>query len=161
MNSLSKGYRNNDCRSLDKNNLSEDCCTNNIILKCGNTISSIVQLPLVPGLLGTPITVANVTINTSCLENPEIKLDFALNIAIPEGVTIDNLIFQVFKFCQDINQKIPVGPPWSFKNTLLMETNKIFSLFVCDSDCDTSKNKCCTYILEATPYTNAIPIRPN
>ena len=152
MNSLSKKYKNNDCTSLAKNNLSDDCCTNKIILKCGKPVSAMVQLPLVPVAAGTPVTVANVTVNTLCLEDPEIKLDFSFTITSPVGVTIANITFQVFKLCKNIQQKIPVGNEWSVKNSFLTETNAIFSFFVCDHD--PFKSKCCTYIVEATPYAN-------
>jgi len=148
MNSLSKEYKNNNCTSLTKNNLLDECCTKKIILKYGNPVSDQVQIPLIPGASGTPITVASVTVNTLCLDDSEIKLDFVFSINSQLGA-ITNLTFQVFKFCNNINQKIPVNGHWSFKKNIVAE---VFSFFVCDRD--PFKSKCCTYIVEATPYAN-------
>ncbi|MGH4051603.1 MAG: DUF4489 domain-containing protein [Clostridium sp.] len=131
--------------------VSNDCCTNKLILKCGNPVSTQVQLPLVPGIPGTPVKVANVCVNTLCLDDPEIKLDFTFTITNPVGATITNLTFQVFKFCKNIQERVPVGNAWVFKNRLSTDTNSVFSFFVCDQD--TFKSKCCTYIVEATPYS--------
>lgn len=150
MNSFSKMYENNDYTSLVKNDLSDDCCMNRIILKCGKPVSELVQPPLIPGFTGTPVTVANVTVDTLCLDDPEIKLDFTFTIISPLGA-ITNLTFQVFKFCNNIHQKIPVGHQWAFKNNIVAETNSIISFFVCDHN--SFKSECCTYIVEATPYS--------
>ncbi|MBU3161124.1 DUF4489 domain-containing protein [Clostridium frigoris] len=152
MNSLSKIYKNNSCTSLTKNNLSDDCCTNKIILKSGKSLSTLVQLPLVPGTLDTPVKVANVTVDTLCLDDPEVKLDFTFTITNPTGAITVNLTFQVFKLCKNIQEKVPVGNAWVFKNNLSAETNTVFSFFVCDHD--RFKSKCCTYIVEATPNAN-------
>ncbi|ACD24880.1 DUF4489 domain-containing protein [Clostridium botulinum] len=154
MNSLKNKDTNINCTSLAKDNLSDCCCicnSNKIILNCGDPVSSMVQLPLVPGVPGIPITVAKVVVNTSCLHDPQIKLEFVMNIDIPANVTITNLTFQAFKFCNNMCKKTPVGPPWSFKNKFMAETNAIFSFFVYDYD--TFESKCCTYIVEATPYS--------
>lgn len=141
-------------KMVDINLISNVCCTcfqNNLILKSGNPVSSILKLPLVPGVTGTPITVATVTIDTSFLHDPKIMLNFAINIIIPEGAVFSNLTFNVFKFCFNMSEKIPVGNAWYFKNSSLTETASIFSFL--EYDYVTFENKYCTYILEATPYT--------
>lgn len=133
-------------------NLADNNCeynSNRIILKCGNTVSALIPLPLAPEIAGIPIRVANVTVDTSSLQNPKIKLDFLINITIPAGDTIVNLTFQVFKLCNNMYQKIPVGPKLYYKKSFVSEVTDIFSFFVYDNDIFVSK--CCTYILEATP----------
>ncbi|MBU3179973.1 DUF4489 domain-containing protein [Clostridium psychrophilum] len=151
MNSLSKKYKNNDCTSLTKNNLPYDCCISKLILKSGKSVSTLVQLPLVPGTPGTPVKVANVTVDTLCLDDPEVKLDFTFTITNPSGATITNLTFQTFKLCKNIKEKVPVGNAWVYNDNFIPGTNAVFSFFVCDHNA--FKSKCCTYIVEATPYS--------
>lgn len=123
--------------------------SNRIILKCGNTVSALIPLQLVPEIAGIPIRVSNVTVDTSRLQNPKIKLDFVINITIPAGDTIVSLTFQVFKLCNNMYLKIPVEPKLYYKKSFVSEATDIFSSFVYDDNILVSK--CCTYILEATP----------
>ena len=151
MNSKQEKYRSNSYTSLPKDNSSaSDCACNSskIILKCGRPISASLQPPLVPGVAGAPITVAIVTVNTSHLCNPKIKLDFTLNIAIPEGVSSTNIAFQVFRICNNDFQRTPVSPQWTYVNSLSGGTTEIFSFFVYDSDILECKR--CTYTVDAT-----------
>jgi len=127
------------------------CNSNKIILKCGKPLLSTIPFPLVPGVAGILIRVAKVTVNTSCLQDQEIKLNVVMSIAIPTGVSIVNLTFQVFKLCNGMYQKMPVGSQWSYKKSFVFEANDIFTFFVYDNDA--FESKCCTYIVEATPYS--------
>lgn len=135
------------------NSISQNCNTNRLLIKGGNAITKFINLPVVPGTTSTPITVASVTVNTSCLCDPEIKLDFTLNIAIPEGVTSANIAFQVFKVCNGDSQRTPVGNQWSYVNRFSGRTTDLFTFFVCDSDvcnCDMFESNRCTYTVDAT-----------
>lgn len=107
-----------------------------MILKWDNSVSAIIPLPLSPGDSSNPIRVANVTVDTSCLQNPQIKLEFSINIT-----------FQVFKLCNNIFQKIPVGPKFYYKKHFELQGSDIFNFFVYD---DLLRSRCCTYIIEAT-----------
>lgn len=139
--------------TIDNNKCADKCCTcneNKVILKSGNSISTILQLPLVPGTMGIPVTISQVTVDTSCLYKPQIKLDFMVNIAIPTGVTITNLILRVFKVCNNRCQRMPVGSDWYFNN-ISWTGSTVFSFFIYDYD--TFKSEYCTYVLEAVPYS--------
>ena len=156
MNSKQEKYRSTSYTSLPIDNFSESNCACNpikIILKCGNPLSSRIQPPLVPGVAGAPITVAIVTVNTSCLCDPKIKLDFTLNIAIPECFSTTNITFQVFRMCNHDTHKTPVGPQWSYVNRLSGGSTELFTFSVYDSsicDCDIFECKRCTYTVVAT-----------
>jgi len=125
--------------------------SNRIILKCENTVSALIPLPLVPEIPSIPIRVANVTVDTSRLQNPKIKLNFVINITIPADDTIVSLTFQVFKLYNNMYQKIPVGPKLYYNKSFVLEVTDMFSFFVYDDDDDIFESKCCTYILEVTP----------
>ena len=132
------------------NSIPQSYNTNRLILKNGNTISKSINLPLVPEAISAPITVANITVNTSRLYDSKIKLDFTLNIAIPEGVSSTNIAFQVFRICNNDFQRTPVGPQLSYSNRLSGGTTEIFTFFVYDYDCDLFESKSCTYTVDAT-----------
>lgn len=129
----------------------EICNDNSLILKSGNQLSTIVPLPIVPGIKGKPVTISTLTMNTVDLNDSKVKLDFALDIDIPAGVSISYLTFQVFKQYNDSLQKLPIGAEWTFLTNIISGTNTVFSFFVCDNDL--CKRKCNTYILEVTPYS--------
>ncbi|MBU3191293.1 DUF4489 domain-containing protein [Clostridium bowmanii] len=156
MNSKKGKYRSTSYTCLPIDNFSESDCASNsskIILKSGNPLSSRIKPPLVLGAAGAPITVAIVTVNTSCLCDPKIKLDFTLNIAIPEGFSTTNITFQVFRMCNHDTHKTPVGPQWSYINRLSGGSTELFTFFVYDSDicdCDIYECKRCTYTVDAT-----------
>ena len=154
MNSMIKKYKNKDCTCLPKDDSPHCGCTcneNNLALKCGEPISAIAELPIVPGTTGTPITVARVTVDTSCLEEPQIKLNFVVDIASIAGGIFTNIALQVFKFRYNMSERIPVGQEWFYKDDFTEEVIDSFSFFVFDSDA--IENECYTYILEATPYS--------
>lgn len=124
---------------------------NNLILTSGSQLSSIVPLPLVPGIKGKSVTVSTITMSTADLKDSKIKLDFALNIDIPAGFSIPYITFQVFKQYYDSLQKLPVGASWTFYANAISGANTVFYFSVFDNDRCNSKH--CTYILEATPYS--------
>lgn len=119
------------------------CESNGLALECGNPMSAILQLSSV----SIPTTVAVINIDTSCIKNSKIKLDFEFNIDTTAGVTAANLAFQVFKFCSRGYSKIPVGPQYLYSNSAVTEFTNVFTFFVNDSDTNNGK---CTYIVEAT-----------
>ena len=128
------------------------CNSNRIILGSKKPVLVTIPFPLVPGVAGIPIRVTSITVDTSCLQGPEIKLDFVISIAIPAGVTIANLTFQVYKLSNNMYQKKSVGPQWTYKKSFVSEGTDIFTFAVYDND--TFESDCCTYILEATPYNS-------
>ncbi|OAA85770.1 DUF4489 domain-containing protein [Clostridium ljungdahlii] len=134
---------------------------NKSILKCGTPGSAI---SITPGTLaGTTFTVSTLTLNTSCLCDPCVKLEFTSTLAYSSPTTIDSTVvnFQVFKLCDDQLNPIPVGPQLAFSvpfTTLIVPPTapgfsgtSTFSFFICD--CDTCHHKCCTYSVVATTAT--------
>ena len=130
------------------------------ILKCGTPGGAI---SIAPGTLaGTTFTASTLTLNTSCLCDPCVKLEFASNIAFSSPTTIDSTVvnFQVFKLCDNQRNPIPVGPQLAFSvpfTTLIdpplpgFSGTSTFSFFVCD--CDICPHECCTYSVVATTAT--------
>lgn len=133
---------------------------NKTILKCGTSGGAI---PIAPGTLaGTTFTVSTLALNTSCLCNPGVKLEFTSNIAYSSPTTIDSTVvnFQVFKLCDNQRNPIPVGPQLVFSvpfTTVIAPVapgfsgTSTFSFFVCD--CDICLHECCTYSVVATTAT--------
>lgn len=114
-----------------------------LLLRCGTPASTV--LPgSVDGIM-TTTNVASVTINTPCLCNPCIKLEFASNIIVPAGTLSVNITFQIFKLCNNQFQAMPVGPQWSFSRVAVVGSD-MFTFFVCD--CNTCLNECCTYTVQ-------------
>ncbi|MGG7142746.1 DUF4489 domain-containing protein [Clostridium nigeriense] len=121
----------------------EKCPT---IVKCGCPSST----PINKAKEGEKFIVASLTLDTSCICDPSIKLEFASNIVISDNDSGNHDVginFKVFKQCKHQHNPIPVGPVWSFF-TDEKDLSTTFSFFVCDSDsCD---NECCTYTVVAT-----------
>ena len=104
---------------------------------------------------GTTFTLSSVTINSSSLCNPRIKLEFSSNIATL--LFAGSLDFQIIKTCSNQLQPIPIGKIWSFSNALVETVgsdSNSFSFFVCD--CDSCFNGCCTYTVVVTVGTLTI-----
>lgn len=139
---------------------------NRTILKCGTPGGAI---SITPGTLaGTAFTVGTLALNTSCLCNPCVKLEFASTLAYSSPTTIDStvLTFQLFKLCDNQLNPIPVGPQLVFSvpfTTVIVPPaapgfsgTSTFSFFVCD--CDICSHECCTYSLVATAGTADAPV---
>lgn len=159
MNSMSKGYYNDDydhrrkdececvsCRK-EKENKCKLCPT---IVKCG--CPSATTIPPAT-IAGTAFPVSSLTLNTSCLCNPAIKLEFASNLVALIAFT-GTINFQVFKLCRGQTTPVPVGPAWTF-NLVALLSSQTFSFFVCDSD--SCFDDCCTYTVVAT-VTSAVTV---
>lgn len=149
MNSMSKGYYNDDrnpCRK-DKERPEKDCPT---IIKCGCPSSTTIPAATVAG---TTFTLTSTTLDTSCLCDPCVKLEFASNLVAPVAFT-GTLSFQVFKQCNNQFTPVPIGPAWTFDLVALL-ASQTFSFFVCD--CDSCFNDCCTYTVIAT-VTSAVTV---
>lgn len=150
MNSMSRGFHNPCkkeecpkvfCREEEKERERERECPT--IVKCGCPSST--TIPAVTGV-GTTFTLASLTLDTSCICDPNIKIDFTANMVAPVPFT-GNINIQIFKICRCDNVAHPVGPVWNFHQIAEL-SSETFSFFICDSDsCD---NDCCTYTAVAT-----------
>lgn len=150
MNSISQNQNKNDSVFLN-NDLASDCfiCpTNCLLLQCKKPKSTIIQLPTVPGTITTPITVDTIEVDTSCIDDAKIKLDFTININSGLGGITSNLTFNIFKLCEHNFQRIPLAPNWSYTISVSQESARSFTFFV--YDCDTFKSRQCTYILQVS-----------
>lgn len=155
MNSMSKRYydecrkerehereHERECERKRERNHEEKCPT---IIKCGCPSST----PINKAKEGESFIVAALNLDTSCICDPTIKLEFASNIVVSDNKDSCDvgLNFRVFKQCKHQHTPIPVGPVWSFF-TDEKDLSVTFSFFVCDSDsCD---EECCTYTVVAT-----------
>lgn len=156
MNSMSRGYY-DPCRKEKKEKREEKCP---VIIKCGcpssNTIPTIAATDT-----NRDFTLASLTLDTSCLCDPSIKLEFASNLVVGGTALTDSTIsVQVFKQCRNQFNPIQVGPSWQI-GEIAADTAQTFSFFVCDSD--SCENGCCTYTVVArvTSSTTAAPLTIN
>ena len=175
MNSMSNRY-NDPCRREKKEDYDnyrkekeEKCPT---IVKCGCPSSAIIPTATTAR---TEFTLASLTLDTSCLCDPDIILEFASN-TIATGFR-GTLSIRVFKQCRCQVTPIPIGATWTLQlgttgsgsgdasGDALEELERpgpkpnpnppttvtdarTFSFFICDSDsCD---KDCCTYTVVAT-----------
>lgn len=134
---------------------------NKTILKCGSPGGAISITP--DTLAGTDFTASTLTLDTSCLCNSCVKLEFESTIAYSSINTINSTVvnFQVFKLCRNQRNPIPVGPQLVFSvpyTTLIIPPaepgfsgTSTFSFFVCD--CDICNHDGCTYSVVATTAT--------
>lgn len=128
----------------------DSCCAfNTSILKCGCPGSATILAPLTEGIAPTPIALSSVTVDTSCLCNAAIKLEFSSNIIIPLAVTAASFNFQVYKLCSNQLQRIAVGPQWTFSRLIAVGSGDSFSFQLCDDAI--CQADCCTYTVEVTP----------
>lgn len=139
MNSMSRGYS-NEYRENYYRKEEEKCQT---IAKCG--CPSSVMLPPAT-IVGTQFTLASLTLDTSCMCDPNIRLDFTSNFVASVAFT-GTLNIQVFKQCKGDLVARPIGPVWNYNLVALLQSTT-FSFFVCDSD--SCYDGCCTYTVVAT-----------
>ena len=141
MNSMSRGYY-EPC-GKERKREEEKCPT---IIKCGCPGSATIP---VGTAVGTTFTLTSLTLDTSCICDPSIKVDFTSNIVAPEDTTAGAVTIQIFKQCKYQVSPVPVGSAYAFSTTDPISLS--FPLFVCDSDsCD---HDCCTYTAVATVTT--------
>lgn len=132
------------------------------IIKCGCPSSLVIP----EGTKGqTTFTLASLTLDTSCLCDPDFILQFASNTIATEFKGA--LSIRVFKQCRCQVIPIPIGSTWILQLgtrgrardgeevpvpvTVTKVTDaRTFSFFICDSDsCD---KDCCTYTVVATVF---------
>ena len=153
MNSMSRRYQEQYRRDCEKDyrkdyeREEEKCPT---IIKCGCPSST--PLPVVAAAATTTITLASLTVDTSCICDPVIKLDFSSAFTALAAVTIGGLSLQVFRQCINQITPVPIGPshPVLGALTAIVLPAAVYTSFtVCDEDTCTN-NDCCTYTVVAT-----------
>lgn len=143
MSLISKGYQEPDER--DKYKEEEKCPT---IVRCGCPRSTLIPAATAAG---NTITLATFTLDTSCICNPNIILEFASNtIATAFRGT---LTIRVLKQCRSQFTAVPIGSTWTLQlgvtgGTATVTNANTFSFSICDSD--NCNNDCCTYTVVAT-----------
>jgi len=143
MNSMSRGYY-DPCRKEKREEKREEkkCPT---IIKCGCPSST--TIPVIAATdTNRDFPLASLTLDTSCLCDPKIKLEFASNL-VAVAAFVGTISVQVFKQCRNQFNPVPVGPAWQI-GSLVALSSQTFSFFVCDSD-SCSDNDCCTYTVVA------------
>lgn len=154
MNSMSKYYYKDDCDPCKKEREKKEKKVCPTIIKCG--CPSTFNFPVIVAdspLLGNEFQITSLTLDTSCLKDPCVKLEFASTISAVAAVDA-NLTFQVYKICGNQQFPTPVGPAWTFASLLDVGFSNTFSFFVCDCDCCSCFNDCCTYIVRVA--SNAV-----
>lgn len=72
---------------------------------------------------------------------------------------IGTLNFQIFKYCRNEAQPIPIGPELNFSRTVSTSESAIVSFFVSD-EYACLYGPCCTYKLNVTFVAGDIPLPP-
>ena len=120
------------------------------LVKCGCPNS--VQIPALSVLGSTAeLTLATLTLDTSCFCDPNIKLDFTSNVVATVAAFLGTIDIQIYKQCRGQLTRVPIGPTWNI-GSLAALSSTTFSFFICDSD--SCLDECCTYTAVAT--VNAI-----
>lgn len=140
MNSNSKPYYHDNCDPCRRRAENPQPTT---IVKCGTSGAATIPDATV---VGTTLTPSSLALNTSCLCNPCIKLEFASNI-VATAFT-GTISFQVFKQCNNQFTPVPVGPSFTYERLVAITESNTFTFFICD--CDSCNNDCCTYTVVAT-----------
>lgn len=143
MNSMSRGYYNDDCNPCNPCKKEKKECPT--IIKGGCPSSTTIPTG---ATAGTALTISSLTLNTSCLECPCARLEFASNI-VTTAFT-GTISFQVYKICEgQLNPNpIPVGSPWIYSAAAAITSGSTFSFYI--YDCDACYHNCCTYTVVAT-----------
>lgn len=141
MNSMSRGYY--DPCGKEKKREEDKCPT---IVKCGCPGSIIIPTT---ATVGTTFTLASLNLDTSCICDPNIRLDFSSNVVAPTGTTAGAVSIQIFKQCNNQANPIPVGSAWT--SSVNAPITRTFSFFTCDND--SCNSGCCTYTVIATVTT--------
>jgi len=150
MNLISQNYNENEWDFSNNSSWDDSCMckTNCLFLESGKPKSTSIQVPVLPGVITSPITVDTITVDTSCFYDSKIQLNFTININSPLDSPTSNLNLNVFKLCNNRLQSIPAYPQWSYNFSVFPGINQIFNFFI--FDCNTFKYKECTYILQAS-----------
>ncbi|WP_291582583.1 DUF4489 domain-containing protein [Clostridium sp. UBA6640] len=182
MNSKSKSFKCDD-RCHDKCDHDKCCCHEhkwNCDIDCCNTCHCVPGHPLpspsvlscgtgtglaipavTPGSQFNPVPVASVTIDTTCLCSPAVKIDFSsiinyqalLVLAAPVITTPFTVTFQLSKTC-DNGSKIPLGS-WTFTISLLTVAVNITETFAfTHCECHACPG-CCVYTVDIVNATRS------
>lgn len=142
MNSISKGYYD----SCKKEKRQEKQCP--IIMKCSYPIATTIT----SAAIGNTFQAGSLTLDTSCLCNPFIKIQYTSNL---DGIFGGTIRFQVYKQCRNQFTPVPVGGSWNFTVPATgLSAATAFSFFVCD--CDSCNDDCCTYTVVITAVTATV-----
>ena len=142
MNSISKEYDD----SFQKEKREEKKCP--IIMKCSCPSSIIIPT----GVVNRTFTTSSLTLDTSCLCDPCIKIQYTSNL---DGIFGGTIRFQVYKQCRNQFTPVPVGGSWNFTVPATgASAATAFSFFVCD--CDSCNDDCCTYTVVITAVTATV-----
>ena len=133
----------------------EKCPT---IIKCsGPSSTPIPVLTLGEGISNVELPLASLTLDTSCICDPIVKLDFSTNYVVPVRVSLvgGSIVLRVFKQCKNQATRVPIGSAWAISGGIagieIFEAS-IASFSTCDTD--SCQDGCCTYTVVAT--VNAI-----
>ena len=151
MNSMSKGYY--DSCGKERRKEEKQCPT---IIKCG--CPSTVTLPVVT-TGSTDVVLASLTVDTSCICDPVIKLDFSSAFTTTVTAVLGGVTVQIFKQCRNQTTAVPVGPSWPVIGLIAAGalTGSIFTNFsICDTDA--CGEECCTYTAVATVSGTALAV---
>ena len=130
------------------------------VLSCG-TGTGLAIPAVAPGTQFNPIPVASVTIDTTCLCSPSVKIDFSsiinyqalLVLAAPVITTPFTVTFQLSKTC-DNGSKIPLGS-WTFTIAILAVAVNITETFAfTHCECHACP-ACCVYTVDIVQATRS------
>lgn len=126
------------------------CYTCQALVKSGTPQTTPLPIITLPsGLLGCdPLVIATLRLNTSKYKDPCIKLDFVTNFNV-FGITAGTIKFQVYKQCDNQDNQIPIGAPWTFGPIAVGYEPLSFFVFDCDN-AGCFHNASCTYTVEVS-----------
>lgn len=133
------------------------CYTCQALVKSGTPQTTPLPFITLPsGLLGSdPLVIATLRLNTARYKDPCIKLDFVTNFNV-FGVTAGTLKFQVYKQCDNQENPIPIGAPWTFGPIASGYEPLSFFVFDCDdAGCFNNASFTYTVVVSAAEFVVA------
>jgi len=130
-------------------------CPQGVILKCCPASGSITLTGAPTTTITSPMPIANVTVDTTCLCSPMVKIDFSSIITfrttVPANDASADLMFRLSKTC-DSGNTIGLGT-WTFERrydlsettTIALSTSDSFNFTLCECG---ACSECCTYTVE-------------
>ena len=142
--SYKKEEKHENCRKEDRyeDRYEEKKCET--FIKCGCPNSTTIPA----GTANTVnTTLATFNLDTSCICDPKVKLDFTSNYVAAGAVSIR---LQIFRQCKNQLTPVAIGSSWNL--TVTGAITETFSFFICDQDGCIDRD-CCTYTVVAIPNT--------
>lgn len=141
--SIKEEYKNYDAENNDIKPKIKSRRAKNVLLTCGQGNGSVTYRQ--ETIFQSPVTIAHVVVDTSCLTSPEVLIEFSSVINTAFRVNDVKIEFELFRACSD-GEPLPLGN-WIFErinNVIPTAIDNAFSFVYCEK---VSCQGCCEYFV--------------